>query len=198
MVFCDGRYDQFPGGAWEDFNTLLPIKEDDFWQEDIKGTQPSKQDSNNSNIPVLESYGYSPFLAGFEVCQQMVLGSDKVGDHENQPGSSENPRSGTGEPGNGGGCMKSVPKRSKSGRGPKTKYVYSSAEQAAEARRQRNRETARASYYKRRHLIQQLEDDINSLETENKKLKVLFDGVQEGSIVLDLTSEEAIDKWLVE
>ena len=82
----------------------------------------------------------------------------------------------------------------KKARGPKPKYVYSSAEQAAAARRQRNRKTALESYYRRREKIQNLEKEVSQLEQENKRLCQLLDEVNAGTATVHECAD--IDAYL--
>jgi len=87
----------------------------------------------------------------------------------------------------------------KRARGPKPKYIYSSKEQAAAARKERNRQTALNSYYKRRQRIQDLEKEVSHLSEENSKLQTLLQDVQEGRAnPQDLFSMEEIDRYLRE
>jgi hypothetical protein len=79
-------------------------------------------------------------------------------------------------------------------RGPKPRYVYSCPEQAAAARRQRNRNTALKSYYKRREHIQNLEKQVKEIEEENAALCQLLDAVERG--VVTIASDQDIDAYL--
>jgi len=68
-------------------------------------------------------------------------------------------------------------------RGPKPKYLYKSAEEAAEARKQRNRKAALDSYYKKRNTIQELQDEITRLQRENDLLESVMAGDDSGDDV---------------
>ncbi|KAI8102831.1 hypothetical protein M9434_005623 [Picochlorum sp. BPE23] len=87
----------------------------------------------------------------------------------------------------------------KRSRGPKPKYIYSSKEQAAAARKERNRQAALNSYYKRRQRIQDLEKEVDDLSKENSMLQKLLQDVQEGRAnPLEVCSMEKIDIYLRE
>ncbi|WPT16836.1 hypothetical protein PSENEW3_00004844 [Picochlorum sp. SENEW3] len=84
-------------------------------------------------------------------------------------------------------------------RGPKPKYIYSSKEQAAAARKERNRQAALNSYYKRRQRTQDLEKEVDHLSKENSMLQKLLQDVQEGRAnPLEVCSMEKIDIYLRE
>jgi hypothetical protein len=77
-------------------------------------------------------------------------------------------------------------------RGPKPKYIYKSAEEAAEARKQRNRKAALDSYYKKRNTIQELQDEITRLQRENDLLKSVMaddDGGDDVAMEMDVCED---------
>lgn len=84
--------------------------------------------------------------------------------------------------------------RSKRPRGPKPKYVFSDPEQAAAARRERNRATALQSYYKKKNHTKNLELQVWELEEENNKLIQLLQHVEEGSV--SIQDEGDIEKHI--
>lgn len=82
-------------------------------------------------------------------------------------------------------------------RGPKPKYVFQSNEEAADARRERNRQAAIESYYKRRQRVQQLETEISRLTQENAALEELHKQITSGAPHSLLSpSMEGVQSWL--
>lgn len=89
-------------------------------------------------------------------------------------------------------------KRQKSKRGPKPKYIFQTEEEAATARRERNRKAALKSYYRKRNKIEDLEQEIARLEQENADLDTLLQKIERGEKdVLKRASDDGIDAWLL-
>jgi Basic region leucine zipper len=87
--------------------------------------------------------------------------------------------------------------RGKRTRGPKPKYVFQSNEEAANARRERNRQAALNSYYRKREYIQELQTEISRLERENAALSELHQQIASGAPHSLLEPSEAgIGSWL--
>lgn len=85
----------------------------------------------------------------------------------------------------------------KRGRGPKPKYVFRSKEEAAGARRERNRRAALDSYYKQREHVRALERERDRLLGENTSLERLLGHLQLGGrCPLHELSDAGIDAWL--
>ena len=83
-------------------------------------------------------------------------------------------------------------------RGPRPKYVYSTAEEAEIARRERNRKAALASYYRKRQRWTGMEQQAKELEEENAALEKLLAQLQAGgTTTLTEASDAGIDAWLV-
>jgi len=82
------------------------------------------------------------------------------------------------------------------GRGPRPKYHYRSAEEAADARRERNRKAALESYYRKRDRAVALQEEQERLAQENAALERLLEQVESGAATLSGATEEAVDAWL--
>jgi len=84
------------------------------------------------------------------------------------------------------------------GRGPKPKYIYKSKEEAAGARRERNRKAALESYYKRRNRMEEVEREMERLQAENASLELLLSQIESGSFASkeSVSTDEGIDDWL--
>ena len=83
------------------------------------------------------------------------------------------------------------------GRGPKPKNAYRSVEEAADARRERNRKAALESYYKKRERIDALEQEVAGLEGQNATLAMLLGRLQAGEpSPLAEPTERGLDAWL--
>ena len=80
-------------------------------------------------------------------------------------------------------------------KGPKFKYVYDCPEEAAEARRARNRATALASYRKKREHMANVEREVAALEKEREALMHLLEEVEAGKV--GVTEEGDISRYLV-
>lgn len=83
-------------------------------------------------------------------------------------------------------------------RGPKPKYVYSTPEEAAFARKERNRKSALASYYRRRGRIEHLENEKKRLAKENEALEKLLAKIkcEGGRSMLCKLDNDGINDWL--
>ena len=81
-------------------------------------------------------------------------------------------------------------------RGPKPKYKYSNSQEALDARRERNRQAAMNSYYRKREKLEALEAEVRRLESENGALRKLEQGLKDGTMREVFLSDECIDKWL--
>lgn len=86
-------------------------------------------------------------------------------------------------------------KGARGARGPKPKYVFSDPEQAAAARKERNRAAALQSYYKKKQHTLNLEQQVRELEEEQNKLKLLLDKVENG--IVTIQSEGDIEQHIV-
>lgn len=82
-------------------------------------------------------------------------------------------------------------------RGPKPKYIFATPQEAALARKERNRKSALESYYRRRRKLETLENEKKRLTEENKALEALLADVKsKGSCVLTDINDNGIDIWL--
>lgn len=79
-------------------------------------------------------------------------------------------------------------------RGPKPKYIFSNPEQAAAARKERNRAAALQSYYKKKNHTLNLEAQVRELEEEQNKLTMLLEQVENGHVTIQ--SEGDIDQHI--
>ncbi|PSC71791.1 cysteine ase [Micractinium conductrix] len=85
----------------------------------------------------------------------------------------------------------------KSGRGPKPKYVFQTVEEAADARRERNRKAALESYYRKKEHSQRLQAAKDQLLAENAALQQLLGGMRSSGLCpLMEASDAGIDEWL--
>ncbi|KAI7840577.1 hypothetical protein COHA_005730 [Chlorella ohadii] len=83
------------------------------------------------------------------------------------------------------------------GRGPKPKYVFATQEEAADARRERNRKAALESYYKKKERTAQLTSEVAALQAENAALQsLLLEMHTTGLCPLAEASQDGIDAWL--
>lgn len=83
------------------------------------------------------------------------------------------------------------------GRGPKPKYVFATQEEAADARRERNRKAALESYYKKKEHTERLKRQLAALEAENVALQsLLLEMNTTGLCPLSEASQDGIDAWL--
>lgn len=86
----------------------------------------------------------------------------------------------------------------KRGRGPKPKYVFPCQQQAAVARKQRNREAALVSYYRKKARRVELSAEAERLAAENAALERLSAQIQRGARPLAEASNQGIDRWLAD
>ncbi|KAL4420571.1 hypothetical protein ABPG75_010227 [Micractinium tetrahymenae] len=85
----------------------------------------------------------------------------------------------------------------KSGRGPKPKYIFQTQEEAADARRERNRKAALESYYRKKEHTTRLQQQLTDLQEENAALQqLLAEMATTGLCPLLEASNEGIDLWL--
>lgn len=85
----------------------------------------------------------------------------------------------------------------KSGRGPKPKYVFTTREEAADARRERNRKAALESYYRKKEHAQRLQAELEAMHTENSALERLLEQMNTtGTCPLPEASNDGINVWL--
>jgi hypothetical protein len=91
------------------------------------------------------------------------------------------------------GRVSKAPQKKK---GPRFKYVYDCPEQAAEARRQRNRAAALRSYHKKREYLARIEAEVAELEREHEELLNLLEDVTAGTIV-DIDGPADIERYLM-
>lgn len=119
----------------------------------------------------------------------------RVGRPRVQQAVSTNPK----EPTGGGelNITESHDNKRKSRRGPKPKYRYSNSQEALDARRERNRQAAMNSYYRKREKLEALEAEVRRLEEENEALRKLEQGLKDGNIREAIVSNECIDEWLL-
>ena len=89
----------------------------------------------------------------------------------------------------------SLQKTTKKKKGPRFKYLYDSAEQAAEARRQRNRAAALRSYHRKREYTARMEAEVAELEREHAELLKLLDEVTAGTVV-DIQGMADVERYL--
>ena len=89
--------------------------------------------------------------------------------------------------------LKNTGKKKK--KGPRFKYVYDSPEQAAEARRQRNREAALRSYRQKREYLARMEAEVAKLESEHAELLKLLDDVTTW-VVVDIEGIPDVERHL--
>lgn len=91
-------------------------------------------------------------------------------------------------------------KDAKRPRGPKPKYVYSTTEEAVDARRERNRRAALNSYYRKRSRVESLESEARRLDSENSALEQLLVKLAEHAVpeelLTKLRTDEDINVWL--
>lgn len=80
-------------------------------------------------------------------------------------------------------------------KGPRFKYIYDSPEQAAEARRQRNRAAALRSYHQKREYMARLEAEVAELEREHAGLMKVLDEVKTG-VVVDIEGMADVERHL--
>ncbi|KAL4436329.1 hypothetical protein ABPG77_009891 [Micractinium sp. CCAP 211/92] len=87
----------------------------------------------------------------------------------------------------------------KSGRGPKPKYIFSTQEEAADARRERNRKAALESYYRKKEHTERLQRELSDLREENAALQMLLgEMASTGLCPLLEASNEGINLWLAQ
>eukprot|EP00887_Chlorella_sp_A99_P007175 scaffold2.g7175.t1 len=90
-----------------------------------------------------------------------------------------------------------LPPPSKRRRGPKPKYVFPSQQEALGARRERNRQAALESYYRKKARTAELEGAAARLAGENAALERLLAEVEAtGKCPLLEPTEAALDLWL--
>jgi hypothetical protein len=84
-------------------------------------------------------------------------------------------------------------------RGPKPKYVFPSPDEAAKARKARNRKAALDSYYKKKGRVSELQAEISRLKIENFALEALSNEIENSGVSpLGVASDAGVDAWLAQ